>query len=657
MPSFIFDISSSVFNTGSPVYPVQNTANSFSGFSQNYVVNGALTTVTVTWTSFTSNADIDGLSFTHQFSDVYPDSKSVNITQFGGIVLINNGAFRNFNGKITATDVPTILNRGMDGLSSCFYNSKCSQFGNIGNWDVSSITTLASMFSQASNFNQDISAWNVSNVSEMSNMFNGCTNFNQPLNNWNVSNVISTSYMFELCTNFNQPLNNWNVSIVYNMYSMFKQCTNFNQPLNNWNVANVTNMDSMFFGCSNFNQPLNNWNVSIVTNMYQMFMNTSKFNGSISNWNTGLVTNMSYMFRMPQGGSTFNQYVNNWNVSNVTNMNNMFSGCIVFNQPLNNWNVSKVTNMNSMFQDCSIFNQYIYFNFKIGSSINNMIRYAGYNAARMSAVLTILNTNSTFTSKNIGIIPSYLNNSQTAAVYTTLTTTKSNTISDPSPITPVPSTFKSSGYLAADLKVIGYTATELRGVGYTYDDLKAGGFTDGEINWSCFKEDTNILCYKDGTEFYKKIQDLRLGDLVKTGMDGYVPVHIIGTTKIYNSGNDIRGKNRLYKCTKSNYPEITEDLIMTGCHSILVDELTEKQRDQTMEFVNDIFITDNKYRLMACIDDRAIPYDVEGVFNIWHLALENDNYYWNYGIYANGLLVETTSIRYLKELSGMTLIV
>ena len=33
-----------------------------------------------------------------------------------------------------------------------------------------------------------------------------------------------------------------------------------------------------------------------------------------------------------------------------------------------------------------------------------------------------------------------------------------------------------------------------------------------------------------------------------------------------------------------------------------------------------------------------------------------ENYYGNYGIWANGLLVETCSKRYLKELSGMALI-
>jgi hypothetical protein len=72
--------------------------------------------------------------------------------------------------------------------------------------------------------------------------------------------------------------------------------------------------------------------------------------------------------------------------------------------------------------------------------------------------------------------------------------------------------------------------------------------------------------------------------------------------------------------------------------------------------LGDIFVTDNKFRLIACLDERAQPLHETGEFNIWHLALENTEYYMNYGIYANGLLVETCSKRFLKELSGMTLI-
>jgi hypothetical protein len=45
------------------------------------------------------------------------------------------------------------------------------------------------------------------------------------------------------------------------------------------------------------------------------------------------------------------------------------------------------------------------------------------------------------------------------------------------------------------------------------------------------------------------------------------------------------------------------------------------------------------------------------MYTIWHLSLENDNYYYNYGIYANGLLVETASKRMIREFSGMELIV
>ena len=86
------------------------------------------------------------------------------------------------------------------------------------------------------------------------------------------------------------------------------------------------------------------------------------------------------------------------------------------------------------------------------------------------------------------------------------------------------------------------------------------------------------------------------------------------------------------------------------------DTITDVQRDKTIELLGRIFVTDKKYRLMACVDERSTPYDQQGTFNIYHLALENTEYYQNYGIYANGLLVETCSKRYMKELSGMTLL-
>ena len=172
----------------------------------------------------------------------------------------------------------------------------------------------------------------------------------------------------------------------------------------------------------------------------------------------------------------------------------------------------------------------------------------------------------------------------------------------------------------------------------------------------CFKEGTKILCLKDDVEQYIEIEKLRKGDLVKTLKHEYVSINLIGYSEIYNSGDDERIENRLYKCSKSEYPELNEDLIITGCHSILINHITPEQVDKTIKMLDRIYITDGKYRLMACIDDRAETYKEKGRFTVWHLALDNTDYYMNYGIYANGLLVETTSIRFLNEMSRMILV-
>jgi len=172
----------------------------------------------------------------------------------------------------------------------------------------------------------------------------------------------------------------------------------------------------------------------------------------------------------------------------------------------------------------------------------------------------------------------------------------------------------------------------------------------------CFNEGSKILCLKDDVEMYELIENLRKGDLIKTIDDGFKPIVMIGKSIMYNRADDKRIKDQLYICKKENYPELTEDLIITGCHSILVDEITDKEREDMIKQFKKIYATGDKYRLMACIDERSNVYPKQGYHTIYHLALENDNYYFNYGIYANGLLVESCSKRYLKELSNMTLI-
>jgi hypothetical protein len=175
-------------------------------------------------------------------------------------------------------------------------------------------------------------------------------------------------------------------------------------------------------------------------------------------------------------------------------------------------------------------------------------------------------------------------------------------------------------------------------------------------DYPCFLEGTGILCLVDGKDVYVPIEQMKQGMLVKTEQDGYKKLELIGHTSMMNPGTDERIENRLYKCSPSNYADLTEDLFITGCHSVLVNSLTAEEREGTVASLGKIFITGKKYRLMACLDKRAEPWNSYGKYNIWHIALENENIYSNYGIFANGLLVETCNIHYLRDRTQMSLV-
>jgi hypothetical protein len=172
----------------------------------------------------------------------------------------------------------------------------------------------------------------------------------------------------------------------------------------------------------------------------------------------------------------------------------------------------------------------------------------------------------------------------------------------------------------------------------------------------CFLEGTTVLCNLDGIEKYVPVEKIKNGTLVKTSLNGYKEVVLIGKGTIQNPGNDERTENRLYKCSTSNYPQLKEDLYITGCHSILEFPITDKQKDAAIKHLGKLFVTDKKYRIMACVDERAEPWNSKGSYTIWHFALANKDEKMNYGVYVNGgLLVETCSINFLKNKSNIIL--
>ncbi|SMG52832.1 gliding motility-associated C-terminal domain-containing protein [Marivirga sericea] len=273
-------------------------------------------------------------------------------------------------------------------MSSMF--SGASSFNqDISSWEVSEVQNMSQMFITASNFNQNIGGWDVSKVENMSLMFFSATEFNNgdaPLlwnSNGGTSAVINMASMFSNAINFNQAISTWNVSSATNMSGMFFRAGSFNQNIGGWDVTSVTDMSNMFRDASNFNNGGSAllWNTNggtgAVTNMFRMFHNTSgfySFNQDIGTWDVSSVTNMSQMFY----NNNFNQNIGGWDVTSVTDMSRMFNSASAFNNggaPLL-WNLNggtaAVTDMSSMFSSATSFNQNV--STWDVSSVNNMYR-------------------------------------------------------------------------------------------------------------------------------------------------------------------------------------------------------------------------------------------------------------------------------------------
>ena len=156
------------------------------------------------------------------------------------------------------------------------------------------------------------------------------------------------------------------------------------------------------------------------------------------------------------------------------------------------------------------------------------------------------------------------------------------------------------------------------------------------------------ICFLKGTyiytnEGYKQIETLKKGDLVNTFKDNYVAIDTIVEEEIYHDANRDRNKCQLFKLDYPEYPQLLKELYITGAHSVLVGKLTDKQKERIIRDYGKVFATDLFDRLPAYIDERAKVHEESGTYTIYHLALENENMHSNYGIFANGLLVESLS--------------
>ena len=165
----------------------------------------------------------------------------------------------------------------------------------------------------------------------------------------------------------------------------------------------------------------------------------------------------------------------------------------------------------------------------------------------------------------------------------------------------------------------------------------------------CFNKGTKILCLnKMMEEEYIPIEDLKKGDLVKSYLHGYRKIDSIGSNKMIN--NPEHFNLSMYKMAKTDENGLIEDLIVTGGHSILVDELGEIYAENEIRFKGTIPKIDDKFFLLCSLSKDFTQLTDTDEYTYYHLVLENNgNNDERFGIWANGVLSETISKKQFNE--------
>jgi hypothetical protein len=158
----------------------------------------------------------------------------------------------------------------------------------------------------------------------------------------------------------------------------------------------------------------------------------------------------------------------------------------------------------------------------------------------------------------------------------------------------------------------------------------------------CFGKGAMIQC--EGGSI--PVEELKVGTKVKTLKHGYKAVTLLGTSVIRNRAGSERIRDRLYI-----YPK--EHLILTGGHSVLLDEVSGDQLERIKTSFGNLFFTEGKIRLLAMDDETAEPYLKKGTFPIYNFVLEAPNEHTNYGVFANGKLVESSFPYWVKKMNRM----
>jgi hypothetical protein len=194
-----------------------------------------------------------------------------------------------------------------------------------------------------------------------------------------------------------------------------------------------------------------------------------------------------------------------------------------------------------------------------------------------------------------------------------------------------------------------YNPTNLTGktyssIAFAYTSEITGYSVVGGINLlsyssdaPCFNENTTLLT---SNNTYQSIKLLTTNDYLQTYKEGLKKIKYIKSFKHIANLND--SLYCMYKMKET-------DFIISGGHSILLDELLKEEKEKQFFLYNFNGKIHDKYLLLSCVSDKFEKI-TDTSFTLYHIVLENDDETKNYGIYANGgILTESIPEKYYNE--------
>jgi len=185
---------------------------------------------------------------------------------------------------------------------------------------------------------------------------------------------------------------------------------------------------------------------------------------------------------------------------------------------------------------------------------------------------------------------------------------------------------------------------------YDYLDPKDNNYEVNNPGPYCFNKGCKLLCLnKKMKDEYIAVEKLKEGSFVKTYKHGYRKIVSVYKNTLKN--NPHKFNECMYKMTKTLKNGITDDIIVTGGHSVLVDEINGNFNEENERLFNGASeMIEDKHLLLAAVSKDFEKICDTRVYKYYHFVLENngDNNE-RYGVWCNNLLMETPSLNFFNQ--------